>query len=157
MGVFYMEIASPVSMLTLAERDGKLTNLYFGSVEPADGERVRTPLLTEAARQLALYFDGKLTCFHLPLSLHGTGFQKRVWDALTEIPYGETVSYADIAAAVGSGKAVRAVGQANHANPVPIIVPCHRVIRSDGSLGGYAGGTNAKIFLLSLEKENAGR
>jgi methylated-DNA-[protein]-cysteine S-methyltransferase len=120
---------------------------------PADGERHDdNPLLVEAARQLQAYFDGSLREFHLPLDMTGTVFQRRVWRALLAIPYGETRSYAEIAAATGSPKAVRAAGAANGANPVPIVVPCHRVIGSGGKLVGYGGGLALKRRLLDLER-----
>lgn len=105
--------------------------------------------------QLNEYFTGARTVFDLPLRLKGTAFQRSVWQALCQIPYGETRSYGDIAAAIGNPGGMRAVGQANHVNPVLIIVPCHRVIRADGSLGGYGSGTEVKQYLLSLEKRRA--
>jgi len=109
------------------------------------------PYLVEAVRQLRSYFAGALTRFDLPLDMQGTPFQLRVWRALLEIPYGETRCYADIARAVGSPRAMRAVGAANGANPIPIVVPCHRVIGSGGKLVGYGGGLPLKKLLLDLE------
>lgn len=109
------------------------------------------PAIAAAARQLTEYFAGKRREFDLPLDAHGTPFQKRVWNALRRIPYGETRSYGDIARAAGSPKGARAVGMANHNNPIGIVVPCHRVIASDGSLGGYGGGLELKRRLLELE------
>ena len=109
------------------------------------------PLLTEAARQLRAYFAGALREFSLPLDLQGTEFQKRVWRQVVIIPYGETCSYLQIAAAIGSPRAVRAVGAANGANPVPIVVPCHRVIGAKGKLVGYGGGLALKKRLLEME------
>jgi methylated-DNA-[protein]-cysteine S-methyltransferase len=106
----------------------------------------------EAIRQLLEYLDGKRTAFELPLDLRGTPFQRAVWDALCAIPYGETRSYLDVARAVGNPEAVRAVGMANGANPVPLIVPCHRVIQSGGKLGGYGGGLDLKRRLLAMER-----
>jgi len=108
-------------------------------------------LLLEAARQLRAYFAGTLREFQLPLDMEGTDFQKRVWRQLETIPYGETRSYAQIAAAIGSPSAVRAVGAANGANPIAIVVPCHRVIGSSGKLVGYGGGLPLKKRLLELE------
>jgi O-6-methylguanine DNA methyltransferase len=108
-------------------------------------------VLREAAEQLQRYFSGKGHSFDLPLDIHGTPFQQAVWKALLEIPYGETRSYAQVAAAVGRPRAARAVGMANGANPLPIVIPCHRVICSDGSLGGYGGGLALKEALLRLE------
>lgn len=105
-----------------------------------------------AIKQLREYFDGLRQNFTLPLDPHGTEFQRRVWKALCEIPYGETQSYAEIASAVGNPKACRAVGLANHRNPISILIPCHRVIGADGSLVGYGGGLNIKRSLLELEQ-----
>jgi methylated-DNA-[protein]-cysteine S-methyltransferase len=111
----------------------------------------RNPVLKETARQLQAYFAGDLRVFTLPLDMQGTLFQKRVWSELEKIPYGETRSYMQIASAIGAPKAVRAVGAANGSNPVPIIVPCHRVISSSGKLTGYGGGLPLKQRLLELE------
>ena len=108
-------------------------------------------LLAEAARQLDEYFSGQRRQFDLPLDLQGTEFQQRVWRAVSGIPYGQTRTYAQIAAGVGSPRAVRAVGAANGANPVAILVPCHRVVGSGGGLGGYGGGLELKRRLLDLE------
>ena len=105
--------------------------------------------------QLKSYFEGSLSRFELKLSPLGTAFQCRVWDALTEIPYGETCSYRDVAERIGAPKAVRAVGAANGRNPIPIVIPCHRVIGSNGKLTGYAGGLKIKEKLLSLESKQA--
>ena len=112
-----------------------------------------TPLLRQAAAELAAYFAGQLREFTVPLAPKGTPFQQKVWAALREIPYGETRSYKEIAAMVGNEKACRAVGMANNRNPLPIFIPCHRVVGSDGKLVGYAGGLDVKTFLLELEKE----
>lgn len=113
---------------------------------PAD-----TPLLRAGIRQLEEYLSGNRQQFDLPLSFYGTEFQVKVWKALLEIPYGKTASYGDIAAAVGNPKACRAVGMANHANPIVIVVPCHRIIGANGSLTGYGGGLEVKRRLLQLE------
>jgi methylated-DNA-[protein]-cysteine S-methyltransferase len=110
------------------------------------------PLLAEAIRQLHAYFAGQLRRFELPLDLAGTEFQRRVWLELTRIPYGETRTYQEMARAIGSPKAVRAVGAANGANPVAIVVPCHRVIGANGKLVGYGGGLPLKRRLLGLER-----
>jgi methylated-DNA-[protein]-cysteine S-methyltransferase len=117
-----------------------------------DFERCETLLIKKAAEQLNEYFDGKLKVFDLPLVLHGTDFQVKVWKALQKIPYGKTSSYGEIAAIIGNPKASRAVGMANNRNPISIIVPCHRVIGHNGSLTGYAGGLKLKQQLLELEK-----
>lgn len=141
-------IGSPVGPLTLAGREGCLTHLLFGEhfapTKPSD-------LLENAAGQLAEYFAGTRREFDLPLHMEGTPFQKDVWNALRNIPYGQTVSYGDVARAIGRPKAFRAVGQANHVNPISIIVPCHRVVGHSGSLTGYGGGMSAKELLLALE------
>ncbi len=115
-----------------------------------DWSEDRSPF-TETIRQLDAYFEGELRNFTLPLSLEGSEFQLRVWKTLITIPYGETISYGQLACRVGNPKAARAVGLANGSNPIPIIVPCHRVIGSDGSLTGYGGGLPIKKALLSLE------
>ena len=113
------------------------------------------PRLRLAIEQLKAYFAGELRDFDLPLDMQGTGFQKRVWAELLNIPYGETCSYRDIAGLLGTPKAVRAVGAANGRNPVPIMVPCHRVIGAGGSLTGYGGGLPLKRFLLDLEARHS--
>ncbi|MGB7761973.1 MAG: methylated-DNA--[protein]-cysteine S-methyltransferase [Bryobacteraceae bacterium] len=110
------------------------------------------PLLAEAVCQLQAYFDGRLRHFDLPLDLAGTEFQRRVWIELTRIPYGETRSYREMACAIGAPKAVRAVGAANGANPIAIVVPCHRVVGAGGKLVGYGGGLPVKRRLLTLER-----
>jgi methylated-DNA-[protein]-cysteine S-methyltransferase len=134
-----------------------LTGVYFTAHEPAP--RLEPPpapddagTLDEAARQLTEYFAGDRTTFDLALAPHGTEFQQRVWMALRTIPYGETRSYGNIAAAVGSPSSSRAVGAANGRNPLSIIVPCHRVIGSNGHLTGYAGGMEVKRWLLAHEQ-----
>jgi len=133
--------------LTISEDDGAIVALDWGRGR----DQKKTPLLRRARDQLQDYLDGKRLIFDLPLAPHGSDFQKRVWAALCAIPPGETRSYADIARAIGS--APRAVGGANGANPIPIIIPCHRVVAADGSLGGYSGGDGpaTKRFLLDLE------
>ncbi len=114
----------------------------------------RTALTDMVFMQLREYFEGKRKTFDIPYEMHGTEFQKKVWRALCDIPYGETRSYKEIAIAVGNEKASRAVGMANNRNPIGIIVPCHRVIGASGKLVGYAGGLEMKQFLLELEKRN---
>jgi len=114
-------------------------------------ERESNPLLCRAVAQLDAYFAGDLYEFELPLDVQGTEFQKRVWRQLRQIPYGETRSYGFVAGAIGAPKAVRAVGAANGRNPIPVVVPCHRVVGADGSLTGYGGGLPLKRFLLDLE------
>ncbi len=143
-------IPSPVGPLTLAATDEALVAIRFGG-EP-DGTPPPTPLLRRAAGELAEYFAGVRRRFTLPLGAEGTPFQAAVWRALGEIPYGETTSYGRIAAAVGRPRASRAAGMANNRNPLPIVVPCHRVVGSDGALVGYAAGLEVKRRLLALER-----
>ncbi|MFT0861173.1 methylated-DNA--[protein]-cysteine S-methyltransferase [Ancylobacter sp. G4_0304] len=150
-------LPSPVGLLTLVAADHGLVAVLWPADDPA---RVRLPalleapdhpVLAEAGRQLGEYFAGTRTMFDLPLAPRGTQFQCAVWRALDAIPYGETRSYAQIAREVGSPKAFRAVGAANGRNPISIITPCHRAIGSNGTLTGFAGGLEAKRYLLALE------
>lgn len=141
---------SPIGTLTLAEEDGALTFLLFGR-EELPGQEQETPLLRETVQQLEEYFSGSRQVFTIPLHPRGTPFREKVWAALREIPYGETRSYGQLAEMVGQPRAVRAVGGANHHNPIAILIPCHRVIGADGSLTGYGGGMDKKEFLLRLE------
>ena len=129
-----------------------LRAIHFRLSEPVEGERNDSnPIARETARQLVAYFDARLRRFDLTLDLQGTRFQTRVWHELERIPYGETRSYMQIAEGIGAPKAVRAVGAANGANPIPIVIPCHRVIGSTGRLTGYGGGLPLKKRLLTLE------
>ena len=145
-----LTVESPLGPLTLAEHGGSLAGIAFCDEGACD----RTPLLDEASRQLTEYFAGVRRDFDLPLAPAGTTFQQEVWRALRAIPYGQTRSYKDIAAAVGRPAACRAVGMANNRNPLPIVIPCHRVIGSSGSLTGYAGGLEVKRLLLHIENVN---
>ncbi|MCV7067541.1 methylated-DNA--[protein]-cysteine S-methyltransferase [Mycolicibacterium farcinogenes] len=148
-------VDSPVGLLTLAGRDGRLMHLRMvdQTYEPSrTGWETDDSAFPEAVEQLAAYFAGKLTEFDLELDMVGTQFQRRVWEALRTIPYGETCSYGEIARQIGSPAAFRAVGLANGHNPIGIIVPCHRVIGANGSLTGYGGGLDRKRALLELEK-----
>lgn len=140
--------SSPVGMLTLVSSGRALTHLLFGERFPATKP---DDILLNVSVQLDEYFSGDRKTFDVPLEMAGTDFQKACWEALRTIPYGETCTYSDIARRIGRPKACRAVGQANHVNPVSIIVPCHRVIGSGGSLTGYGGGMDAKRLLLQLE------
>lgn len=149
----YCVVDSPLGRLKIEADDVGITAVGWpdglaGLVPPS------TPLLEDAARQLAAYFDGTLRSFDLPLHLQGTPFRMRCWEALQTIPYGETISYGEQARRIGNPKAVRAVGGANHHNPVCIIVPCHRVIGADGSMTGYGGGVRIKEWLLLHERKN---
>ena len=154
-------VPSPIGDL-LVKGDGEaVTGLYMeGENEPPATGAVRQdddPALAAARRQLDAYFAGRLTRFDLPLHLHGTDFQRKVWNALLTIPFGRTTSYGALAKALGKPGAMRAVGLANGRNPISIIVPCHRVIGSDGSLTGYGGGIERKRWLLAHEQEVAAR
>lgn len=146
-------IQSPLGSLTLVEEDGALVQLSFGGYTVLESEEVDSPLLREAERQLASYFAGQLQVFSLPLCTRGTPFQEKVWCALQKIPYGETRTYGELAAMIGQPTAARAVGGANHRNPLAIIIPCHRVVAAHGGLGGYGGGLDKKQWLLALEEK----
>jgi len=150
---------TPLGKIALAETGSMITNLFFAKdiflvCELRDRFIVKeTEILNEAALQLEEYFKGRRKSFDIPLQPSGTEFMLSVWKELSRIPYGETRSYKDIAEAIGNPKACRAVGQANNRNPIPIFIPCHRVIGSSGSLVGYASGIEIKRFLLDLEKQ----
>jgi methylated-DNA-[protein]-cysteine S-methyltransferase len=151
----FRTVDSPVGPLTLAGEDRRLMHLRMvdQTYEPShDGWEPDDEAFPEAVEQLEAYFAGDRTEFDLELDLVGTGFQRRVWTALLTIPYGETRSYGEIARQIGAPGAFRAVGLANGHNPIGIIVPCHRVIGSNGSLTGYGGGLERKRALLELEK-----
>lgn len=151
---YYIKYLSPVADLYLVEERGQIVEISFHSLDSQEEmQEKKTEILEEAVRQLEEYFAGRLQQFDLPFSPQGTEFQKRVWKALLTIPYGETRSYGDIAKQIGSEKAVRAVGGANHVNPISIVIPCHRVIGKNGSLTGYGGGLEIKEKLLSLERK----
>jgi methylated-DNA-[protein]-cysteine S-methyltransferase len=158
MAYVYRTIDTPVGKLKLVAHGNRLSAILWENDRPG---RVRlgglreddtNAVLLETERQLAEYFAGKRDRFDLPLEFSGTEFQKKVWQALLEIPYGETRSYGSIALRIGNAKAVRAVGAANGRNPISIIAPCHRVIGSSGSLTGFAGGLEVKERLLALER-----
>ena len=154
--IIFQEHDSPLGPLLLAADTRALRHIEFPKdrcvAEPDPSWSAGdNPVLGEARRQLDTYFAGHLQHFHLPLAPQGTPFQRQVWQILQTIPFGQTRSYAQIAAGVGRARAVRAVGAANGKNPLPIVIPCHRVIGSDGSLTGFAGGLAAKTFLLSHE------
>jgi len=142
-----------IGRIGIAEEDQVLTHLFLHDKKsPADAVEKGTPFLREVAKQIKEYLHGKRKGFDLPLKLYGTDFQRSVWKALLTIPYGETRSYGEIAEQIGNPKACRAVGMANHWNPIAIIVPCHRVIGADGSLTGFGGGLTLKQHLLDIEK-----
>lgn len=150
----HLKMESPVGPIAVSAVEAGLTYVHLGAgeVDRAWGPEAATPVLESAIEQLEAYFAGSLHRFDLPLAPEGTDFQRRVWRALTEIPYGETVSYTWVANRIGSPAAVRAVGAANGSNPVAIVVPCHRVIGANGALTGYAGGIWRKERLLALER-----
>lgn len=152
-------LKSPIGVLEIREENGRITRLGLkpageSNGEPENGSGMHSDLMYETYKQLNEYFAGKRKSFDLPIAYTGTPFQQSVWGALRNIPYGERRSYADIAVNIGNPKAVRAVGQANRRNHIIILVPCHRVINKDGSLGGFGCGAAVKKYLLDLEKEN---
>lgn len=155
---YFTRLESPVGTLLLTATETGLTGIVFdgrrarAALGDAARERPSHPVLRRATRQLQEYFAGTRRAFDLPLAPSGTPFQRDVWNALLDIPYGETRSYGEVARRIGRPKAVRAVGAANGANPLPVVVPCHRVIGADGSLTGYGGGIARKRKLLALEQ-----
>ncbi len=153
----YRTINSPIGLLTLAGQGQALTNLRMvdQTYEPSRiGWSANPHAFNDAVDQLNAYFAGELTTFELELDLRGTAFQRRVWQALLTIPFGETQSYGEIAEQIGAPGAARAVGLANGHNPIAIVVPCHRVIGASGSLTGYGGGLDRKRSLLALERRH---
>jgi methylated-DNA-[protein]-cysteine S-methyltransferase len=155
--VYYTTFASPVGELLLTSSEGKLTRLWMALQQgmPAPGPdpawRRDDAAFRQAREQLGAFFAGELCTFELPLNLHGTPFQKQVWQGLLSIPYGTTMSYGQLAERIGRPAASRAVGAANGKNPIGIIVPCHRVIGANGTLTGYGGGLDRKQWLLTHE------
>ena len=163
--VYYQEFNSPIGLLTIASTEKGICWIEFGGLEENISRLQRFTKkwlkeyklveseapLKEAVTQLNDYFAKRRQYFELPLDLYGTPFQKLVWNTLMQIPFGEVRSYKDVAIQMNAPKSVRAIGSANHYNPVPIIVPCHRVIGSNGNLIGYRGGTEIKQYLLNLE------
>ena len=146
---------TPIGRITLAEEDGKITNLSFPKEEIlTEAKLEETQSLKLAAMQLIEYFSGIRQVFDMPLAPLGTPFQQTVWEALLQIPYGETISYGKLANSIGRPGAARAVGLANNRNPIPLIIPCHRVIGANGKLVGYGGGLPIKEQLLELERKN---
>lgn len=149
MTLYKSDFASPQGLIEITATDKGISAITF--VDKSQGRATPNHLSERAKVQLAAYFDGSLTQFDLPFDTKGTDFQRAVWKALCDIPYGETASYADIANKLNNPKAVRAVGMANGRNPIAIVVPCHRVIGSNRTLTGYAGGLERKQYLLKLE------
>ena len=150
--MFAFVYQTKISPLLLIEDKETLCGLYFNSVMPSGCEQRETNFLKKVEKELSEYFSGKRKFFDIPLSIKGTAFQKEVWNALQTIPYGETRSYKDIANQIGCYNGFRAVGMANHNNPISIIIPCHRVISASGKLTGYAGGIDIKEKLIKLER-----
>ena len=138
---------------TLSAQQDALTHLYLPQQPAPMADHTSTPLLSEAAEQLLAYLSGRLRYFSLPLAPSGTAFERRVWAALCDIPFGETRSYSEVACQIGAPRACRAVGRAGGKNPLPVFVPCHRMIGKNGTLTGYAGGLMLKQRLLALETE----
>lgn len=147
----FITFDTPVGLMGLRGEGRAVTELYLPGRPMPPVAQHESPVLRKAYEQLMEYFERKRKVFDFPMEPRGTEFQRRVWNALTEIPWGETRSYADIAAALGKPKAVRAVGGANHHNPIAIFIPCHRVVGKNGSLTGYGGGLPLKEYLLKLE------
>lgn len=156
--IFYYQ--TPIGKIGIAEKDNQITNLYFESNTPLSYEFttnefkiIETETLKEAHRQLQEYFEGKRKEFNLSFAPEGSEFMKSVWNALNSIPYAKTYCYQEIAQIVGNKNASRAVGLANNRNPIPIFIPCHRVIGKNKKLVGYGGGLEIKSYLLELEKQ----
>ena len=141
-----------LGVLGIVDNGKEILEVFYGKEEREDLELYESPLIKQTYTQINLFLEGELKEFNLPIYFEGTDFQKKVWNALRDIPYGETRSYKDIAEKVGSPKAYRAVGMTNNKNPISIIIPCHRVIGSNGKLVGYGGGIDIKEKLLNLEK-----
>ena len=159
--ISYAWMPSPLGDVLLVARNDALCGVYFHdqkyfpSVDSAWTEEPRAPVLSAARRQLDEYFAGSRACFDVPLGPKGTPFQLKIWNAIAEVPCGETQTYADLAARIGHRASARAAGAATGRNPLSIIVPCHRILGSDGSLTGYAGGLDRKQRLLALERSVA--
>lgn len=151
--LFFYE--TEIGIISITEENNYITDISFVKDE-VDKKipLIETPLLKEAAVQIREYLNGKRKLFNLPISPSGTEFRQKVWTALQTVPYGETRSYKEIAVQICNENACRAVGMANNKNPLPIIIPCHRVVGSNGKLVGYAGGLDIKKYLLNLEKTN---
>jgi methylated-DNA-[protein]-cysteine S-methyltransferase len=159
-GLTYDVMQTPIDRLVLASDGSAIVGVWMANAEPDDkrwpDRRGSDGVLDDARRELDAYFAGRLRTFSIPLAPNGTEFQRRVWSALCDIPFGTTISYADLARRLSKAAAVRAVGAANGRNPIPIIVPCHRVIGSDGSLTGFGGGIARKRWLLEHEGAQGG-
>lgn len=153
MAIFFYE--TKIGNIGIKEIDGKISNLYFKENEFNIYDEIKeVPILKEASIQLNKYLNGDLKEFSLPLVVKGTDFMMKVWNELKNIPYGETLSYKELGKRIGNPKGARAIGLACNKNPIPIFIPCHRVVGSNGNLTGYRGGINLKVKLLNLEKGN---
>ena len=144
-------IPSFLGTLTVREEEGCLVSIAFGRVEHPGLKEVRTPVTQRFLEEMDAYGKGQRRSFSVPLAPQGTAFQRKVWQVLEDIPYGQTWSYEEVAKVMGNPKAARAVGMANNKNPLPIVIPCHRVIGKNGQLVGYGGGLDIKVKLLKLE------
>ena len=147
----FYQFETPLGYMALGEEEGAIVRLYLPNAPVPRLMSRPTPLLEQGRIQLMEYLKGQRKTFDLPLAPQGTPFQQQVWNTLQKIPYGQTRSYKDIALAVNCPKGFRAIGMANSCNPIPIFIPCHRVIASDGTLGGYGGGSELKRALLKIE------
>lgn len=148
----FYQFETPIGWLSLGAEDGAIVRVYLPNAPTPRLMSHPTPLLERAREQILEYFAGERKEFDLPINPMGTPFQQKVWQALRDIPWGQTRSYRDIARAVDCPGGFQAVGQANSSNPLPILIPCHRVIAADGSLGGYSGGPEVKKALLAVEQ-----
>lgn len=151
---YIKNINTKIGIITIVEEENQITAIGINKKIEEETIEKNTPLLKETKKQVMEYFEGKRSKFNVPLNPKGTKFMKAVWTALQDIPYGEVRTYKQIAEKVGNPNAARAVGMANHKNPIPIIIPCHRVIGSDEKLVGYALGIEMKKYLLEWEKKN---
>ena len=153
--MYYYTRQTYLGLITITEQRGFITSLSFGNYKNAGkvlpDKKFLTETINQAFSQLEEYLNGKRKEFSLPLNPRGTPFQQKVWSALLTIPYGETRSYKDVAMQIGKPNASRAIGMANHENPIPIFIPCHRVVSSDCTLGGYSGSLDVKMQLLQIE------
>jgi methylated-DNA-[protein]-cysteine S-methyltransferase len=147
----YYNYKTKIGYLHIMEEDGKIVKIDFGYKEEKQFINEKSITISETIKQLEEYFHRQRKYFDIPIKLYGTGFQLKVWEEIRKIPYGATISYKELARKTGDEKAARAVGYANNKNPIPIIVPCHRVIGKNGDLGGYSGGRETKQNLLELE------
>ena len=151
----HLTIDSPIGKLTITEHDGFITHIYFNIEIPSAINESTSPLLLETAKQLNEYFAGTRKTFDIPLNPQGGPFLQKVWHIMTTgLPFGTTTTYSELATLTGNSKASRAVGMANNRNPIPIIIPCHRVVGKNGNLTGFRGGLSMKEILLAHEKGN---